>query len=89
MVTKMSYVVMLLVKLLIQDAAVVKTSGKAIHPILQYTGRDNDEVEGTVFEISKQELQQADDYEVEQYKRVAATLKSGQTAWIYADANAG
>ncbi len=71
----------------IQDANVVATSGEAVHPILIYTGNLNDEVSGTVFDISPQELQQADDYEVADYKRVRVELKSGTSAWVYASAN--
>jgi hypothetical protein len=33
-----------------------------------------------VFEITDEELQQSDDYEVDAYKRVATTLESGKVA---------
>ncbi|WP_326515456.1 MULTISPECIES: gamma-glutamylcyclotransferase [unclassified Shewanella] len=46
-----------------------------------------DEVTGTVFELSDKELVLADDYEVDDYKRVAAELTSGRTCWIYAAEN--
>lgn len=73
----------------ITDERVLRESGKAIHPILRFTGIQQDEVEGTVFEITDAELAQADDYEVDDYVRVAARLKSGKEAWIYAaDSNA-
>jgi gamma-glutamylcyclotransferase (GGCT)/AIG2-like uncharacterized protein YtfP len=42
-----------------------------------------DEVAGTVFEITQQELLAADEYEVSDYKRVLVTLKSGIDAWVY------
>jgi gamma-glutamylcyclotransferase (GGCT)/AIG2-like uncharacterized protein YtfP len=70
----------------IDDPAVVATSGKSHHPIVRHTGRPADRVEGTVFEISEAELQQADRYEVAAYQRVAAALASGGTAWVYVDA---
>ncbi len=60
---------------------------KEIHPILKFTGKLEDKVEGTIFEITAEELQQADDYEVEEYVRVKAKFHSGVEAWIYADAN--
>lgn len=42
-----------------------------------------DVVEGTVFEISVEELLLADKYEPENYKRVKVALESGKDAWIY------
>lgn len=38
---------------------------------------------GMVFQISEDELAAADRYEVADYKRVAVTLASGLTAWVY------
>ncbi len=70
----------------ITDQRVIKESGKDIHLILRYTGNIEDEVSGTVFTMSGNEINQADDYEVDDYKRVSAQLKSGQTCWIYAAA---
>ncbi|WP_333607179.1 gamma-glutamylcyclotransferase family protein [Arsukibacterium sp.] len=68
----------------ITDERVLRESGKAIHPILRYTGSEQDEVEGTIFELTDAELAQADDYEVDEYVRVVARLKSGKETWIYA-----
>ncbi|WP_213959874.1 gamma-glutamylcyclotransferase family protein [Variovorax sp. dw_954] len=73
----------------IRDAAVVATSGKAHHPMAVRTGKQNDRIEGTVFEITAAELAQADDYEVEDYQRARATLASGRQAWVYVEAGAG
>lgn len=70
----------------ITDARVLRESGKAMHPILRFTGNLTDEVAGAVFEITDSELAQADDYEVEDYRRVSAKLKSGTECWIYAAA---
>lgn len=42
-----------------------------------------DAVEGTVFEISTEELLLADQYEPENYERKKVALRSGQEAWIY------
>jgi gamma-glutamylcyclotransferase (GGCT)/AIG2-like uncharacterized protein YtfP len=71
----------------IKDRAVIEKSGTDIHPILRATQNLNDEVEGTLFEISQEELLQADDYEVEEYARIEAHFKSGNKAWVYVDAN--
>lgn len=73
----------------IDDPEVVRTSGKTHHPIVKYTGNAAARVPGTVFEITPQELEYADRYEVSAYKRVAAPLSSGRTAWVYVDARYG
>ncbi len=70
----------------IRDQEVIRKSGMEFHPILKYTGNREDEVEGTVFEITREELLKADEYEVEEYARTLADFKSGIQAWIYAAA---
>ena len=46
--------------------------------------KDNsDEIEGTVFEITTEEMLQADKYEPDNYKRTKVVLQSGKDAWIY------
>jgi gamma-glutamylcyclotransferase (GGCT)/AIG2-like uncharacterized protein YtfP len=45
--------------------------------------RDADRVQGTVFDITAEELAAADKYEVSDYERVSAQLESGSTAWVY------
>ena len=67
----------------IRDTAVVATSGKAKHPIIQPSTAPGSEVTGMVFQITPQELVAADEYEVDDYKRIAVTMKSGITAWAY------
>jgi hypothetical protein len=67
----------------ITDPDVVATSGEAFHPIVSWTGNPTDLVNGMVFEISEEELQRADSYEVADYKRIKVTLASGITAWVY------
>ena len=71
----------------IKDKAVIEKSGTDIHPILKSTNNLSDEVEGTIFEITHEELMKADDYEVKEYVRINANFKSGTTAWVYADAS--
>ena len=70
----------------IEDASVVATSGRTHHPIVRFTGRESDIVYGTAFEVTAEELQNADTYEVSAYKRISATLLSGVRAWVYVDA---
>ena len=70
----------------IEDAAVVATSGKTHHPIVRFTDNESDIVDGTAFELTAEELQNADTYEVSDYKRISVTLRSGVRAWVYVDA---
>lgn len=70
----------------IEDLEVVKTSGKTHHPIVSRTDVVEDRIAGTVFEVTDEELANADKYEVSDYKRVSAPLASGRTAWVYVDA---
>lgn len=67
----------------ITDPDVIKSSGTDIHPILEYTGNQNDFVEGTIYEISDEELELADSYEVDDYQRRLLTFESGTKAWVY------
>ena len=67
----------------IKDEHFVETSGTAHHRNLQFTGNESDFVEGTVFKVTMKELELADAYEPEGYKRVQAILKSGATTWVY------
>ena len=70
----------------ITDPVVIQTSGCKFHPIVVHTGDKSDEVTGSVFEISDDELIAADNYEVSNYKRVQIALKSGKSAWVYVQA---
>lgn len=67
----------------IKDEAVLASSGTSKHPIITYTNDENDTVKGTVFIITAEELAQADKYEVDDYKRVLVSLKSGKKSWVY------
>ena len=67
----------------ITDPEVLATSGRKYHPIVEPSPDSRDEVQGTVFEITAQELAAADQYEVSDYKRVSVQLKSGLQAWVY------
>ena len=69
----------------ITDPAVLAKSGERFHPIV-VPGEARDEIAGMVFEITESELLSADRYEVADYKRIAARLKSGIEAWVYVKA---
>jgi gamma-glutamylcyclotransferase (GGCT)/AIG2-like uncharacterized protein YtfP len=51
---------------------------------VQFTGDPSDSVVGTLFKVSRKELEHADTYELaDNYKRVGVQLKSGTRAWVY------
>lgn len=67
----------------ITDPHVVAVSGSAEHPFARRTGVESDVVSGSVLELDDDELASADEYEVDDYTRVAVTLGTGETAWLY------
>ncbi|RBP02573.1 gamma-glutamyl AIG2-like cyclotransferase [Roseiarcus fermentans] len=73
----------------IEDPTVTAKSGRSHHPIVVHTGWQEDRVKGTVFEIDDEDLERADAYEVDAYRRVLAPLASGLRAWVYVDALRG
>lgn len=69
----------------IQDQDVISLSGKAIHTIAKFTGNASDTISGTVYQVTPQEIQNADRYEVAPCQRVEVILQSGTHAWVYID----
>ena len=67
----------------IKDLSVIKKSGTDLHQILVHTGNPVDEVSGVAFAVTGDELAKADEYEVDDYKRVYVSMRSGVKAWIY------
>ena len=68
----------------ILDEKVMKESGDTHYRNVQATGVSSDVVEGTVFNVTKSELEQADEYEADaDYQRVLVELSSGMQAWVY------
>lgn len=67
----------------ITDPDVLAASGQTHHPIVSRTGHPADQIAGTVFEVTAEELHQADHYEVSDYRRERFTLASGLDAWVY------
>ena len=81
-----SLVGFILADLKIKDSEVIATSGREFHPIARKTGGFNHRVPGTVFEVSEEELANADRYEVSDYTRIETVLASGKSAWVYIEA---
>lgn len=73
-----------LAPLRIDNPAVVRTSGKAVHMIARATGDPADRIEGVLFLLTEAELAKTDNYEVDAYKRIEVRLESGKTAFVYA-----
>jgi hypothetical protein len=69
--------------LTITDPDVIATSGSDQHPVLIAADGAGAEVEGTVFDLTAEQLRAADAYEVADYTRVEVPLRSGQAAWVY------
>ena len=72
-----------LVMITITDEDFVIKSGTANHRSLRFTGNSTDVVEGMVFKVTNDELEQADSYEPEGYERVKVQLRSGDKAWVF------
>lgn len=70
----------------IDDPRVVDLSGHSVHPIVRPTGNALDKVTGRVLWVTEDELDAADEYEVELYRRIEVTLQSGRAAWVYVSA---
>jgi hypothetical protein len=68
----------------IPDQTVVARSGETHYRNIQFTGSATDLIEGTVFTVTEDELEQADVYEEDaDYQRVMVQMKSGLDAWVY------
>jgi ketosteroid isomerase-like protein len=70
----------------IDDPLVVDELGRTHHANVIFTGRPDSRVNGTVLELTADELFAADGYERRfAYTRTQATLVSGGDVWIYVD----
>ncbi len=67
----------------ITDAEVLRKSNQKYHPILVFSGNVEDEIKGILFDITDKEILQADEYEVDDYKRIETLFKSGKSGFIY------
>jgi len=72
-----------LASITIKDKKVLMKSGLQVHRIAVPSENENDKIEGLVFKLTPDELLKADDYEVEDYRRIPVTLESGLKAWVY------
>lgn len=70
----------------IDDPAEVAALGKTHHAIAKFTGRADDEVAGTAWLVTMDELLKTDAYEPPEYQRVRVVLRSEIQAWVHVDA---
>jgi len=66
----------------VTDPAVIAASGKAMHSIAVASGNISDQIDGTLFLITADELAHADRYEVDPV-RIETVLQSGRSAFVY------
>ena len=68
----------------INDPTIPAAQGETQFANVEPSANPGDEVAGTVFEVTGQELAAADRYEEPaDYRRVSLTLRSGVRAWVY------
>jgi hypothetical protein len=68
----------------IPDPEVAKRLHKLHHDNVKQTGDDWSSVQGTVFDVTDEELAKADTFEAQyNYKRISVPLASGNEAWVY------
>ena len=53
------------------------------YPVIYPTGDLNDVVEGMRYQLTEDELQQADEYEGESYERMEVIPESAKLSWVY------
>ena len=57
--------------------------GLVHYPIIMETEDSNDTISGILYQVSMNDLHQADLYEGKHYKRIEVQLQSNQKAWAY------
>jgi hypothetical protein len=68
----------------IADPEVAERLKKRHHDNITHTGDEWSNVQGTVFELTDEELAKSDSFEAQfNYKRVSVPLASGGEAWVY------
>ena len=71
----------------IDDPSIIESLGISTYDSLEKTGRAEDEVAGTVFQVTGAELERIDAYEAPEYGRFEVVLKSGRRAWAWKAVN--
>jgi hypothetical protein len=56
------------------------------HPVAMLTKDKDDIIDGTIFEVTAEDLELFDSYKVDDFRKVKAVLDSGKEAWLYVEA---
>ena len=68
----------------VTDPGVIAASGRTHHENAIFTGKADDRIPGTLFEVTEAEIAKADHYELlSGYRRIEAVLVSGTKAILY------
>ena len=59
------------------------SKGEESNQLIALPSLENDRIEGTLFEVTDEELALADSYEPVDYKRIKVLFESGKEGWIY------
>ena len=70
-------------RIAIADPEVIRKSGENHYPVLAPDSEGSQRIAGTLYWITRQELEAADVYEAEDYQRQRVALESGESAWVY------
>jgi len=71
----------------VEDDAVTAETGMTHYANALFNGDESSAVEGTVFEVTEDELAAADEFErPAKYERRDVRLRSGKNAWVYVHA---
>lgn len=73
----------ILIGYIVNKIQIEEEFGMIDYPIIVATENPEDTIHGIVYEVSAQDLVQADRYEGVHYKRVEVYLQSKQKAWAY------
>ncbi len=67
----------------VKEIQIEEEFGLMQYPIITETNNPEDTINGIVFEITANDLRQADLYEGFHYKRIEVHLQSSEKAWVY------
>lgn len=70
----------------LKEIQIEEEFGIVHYPIITETNKPEDTIKGIVYEVTANDLRQADLYEGKHYKRVEVYLQSNQKAWAYSAA---
>jgi gamma-glutamylcyclotransferase (GGCT)/AIG2-like uncharacterized protein YtfP len=72
-----------LVGYIVNTIKIEEEFGMIEYPIIVETENPEDIIQGIVYEVTTNDLRQADSYEGKHYKRVEVALQSNEIAWAY------